>query len=203
MGSTIQAAKDTVISIARDLKDKFEKMNFQFGCVFYRDPIDSKSDKHTRYSLTNDINQLRNDISGESPDGGGDGPEDFVGGYKEMFKMAWRSGTKLVIHIADAPAHCKKYCGRYNHEEESGKLEPLMKRCAEEGIKLICFDINNGCRSCFEQMRKDYLPYGKDGKELLFNIEKFDTSGNSEKIASNFKKLVIASAACAVPKGKK
>ena len=51
-------------------------------------------------------------------------------------------------------------------------------------------------------MRNDYLPYGKDGVELLFNIEKFDTSGNSEKIASNFKKLVIASAACAVPKGK-
>lgn len=202
MGSTIQAAKDTVISIAKDLKDKFSKMNFQFGCVFYRDPIDSRSDKHTKYFLTNDINQLRNDISGESPDGGGDGPEDFVGGYKEMFKMAWRSGTKLVIHIADAPAHCRKYCGYDNHEEESGKLEPLLKKCAEEGIKIICFDINNGCKSCFEKMRNDYLPYGKEGTELLFNIEKFDTSGNSEKIASNFKKLVISSAACAVPKSK-
>ena len=199
MGSTIQAAKDTVISIANDLKSKFSKINFQFGCIFYRDPIDSKSDKHTLYYLTNDISELSNDISGESPDGGGDGPEDFVGAYKNVFKMAWRNGTKLVIHIADAPAHCNKYCGYDNHEEESGKLEPLLRRCAEEGIKIICFDIDDGCRSCFEKMRDDYLPYGKD---LLFNIENFDTSGSSKIIASNFKKLVIASAACAVPKGK-
>ena len=150
-------------------------------------------------SLTNDINKLRNDISGESPSGGGDGPEDFVGAYKEVFKMAWRSGTKVIIHIADAPAHCRKYCGSSNHEEESGKLEPLLKRCATEGIKIICFDIRNGCKRCFETMRADYLPYGKD---LLFNIENFDTSGSSEKIANNFKELVIASAACAVPKKK-
>ena len=59
--------------------------------------------------------------------GGGDGPEDFVGGYNNVFKMAWRNGTKLIIHIADAPAHCKKYCGRTNHEEESGKLEKLFR----------------------------------------------------------------------------
>ena len=199
MGSTIQAAKDTVISIANDLKKQFSKINFQFGCIFYRDPIDSKSDKHDLYYLTNDINKLRNDISSESPSGGGDGPEDFVGAYKEVFKMAWRSGTKLIIHIADAPAHCRKYCGSSNHEEESGKLEPLLKRCATEGIKIICFDIRNGCKRCFETMRADYLPYGKD---LLFNIENFDTSGSSEKIANNFKELVIASAACAVPKKK-
>ena len=80
MGSTIQAAKDTVILIANDLKEKFSSMKFQFGCIFYRDPIDSKSDKHTRYLLTSDINKLKNDISCESPDGGGDGSEDFVGG---------------------------------------------------------------------------------------------------------------------------
>ena len=113
--------------------------------------------------------------------------------------MAWRSGTKLIIHIADAPAHCRKYCGYDNHEEESGKLEPYLQRCAKEKIKIICFDINNGCRKCFETMRGDYLPYGED---LLFNIENFDTSGSSEKIANNFKELVIASAACAVPKNK-
>ena len=48
-------------------------------------------------------------------------------------------------------------------------------------------------------MREDYLPYGKN---LIFNIENLDTSGSSEKIADNFKKLVIESAACAVPKKK-
>ena len=202
MSSTIQAAKDTIVTIAQDLRNQFSKMNFQFGCIFYRDPIDSKSDKHSLYYLTNDIDKLKNDIGGESADGGGDGPEDFVGAYKEVFKMAWRKGTKLIIHIADAPAHCNKYCGSENHEEESGKLEPLLKRCAEEGIKIIGFDINNGCKNCFEIMKGEYLSHAKDGKELLFNIEIFDTNGSSEKIASNFKKLVMASAACAVPKNK-
>lgn len=45
-------------------------------------------------------------------------------------------------------------------------------------------------------MREDYLPYGKG---LIFNIEKFGTSGSSEKIANNFKKLVIASACMCCP----
>lgn len=126
--------------------------------------------KHTIYYLTNDINKLRNDISGEKPYGGNDGPEDFVGAYKNVFKMAWRSGTKLIIYIADAPAHCRKYCGSNNHEEESGKLEHYLQRCAKEKIKIICFDIRNGCRKCFEIMRGDYLPYGKDLITLCFFI---------------------------------
>ena len=111
--------------------------------------------------------------------------------------MPWRNGTKLIIHIADVPAHCNKYCGYSNHEEESGKFEPLLKRCAEEGMKIICFDISNGCRKCFEKMRDDYFPYGKD---LLLNIENFDTSGSSEIIANNFKKLFLESAAYVVHK---
>ena len=51
-------------------------------------------------------------------------------------------------------------------------------------------------------MREDYLPHRKDGKELLFNIEVFDNGGNSEKIAGNFKRLVMSSAVCVVPKRK-
>lgn len=57
------------------------------------------------------------------------------------------NGTILIIHIADAPAQCKKYCDYNNHEEESGKLEPLLKRCAIEGITLIfIMDVKNASK---------------------------------------------------------
>ena len=51
-------------------------------------------------------------------------------------------------------------------------------------------------------MREDYLPHRKDGKKLLFNIEVFDTNGNSEKIVDNFKRLVMSSTTYVVPKSK-
>ena len=36
--------------------------------------------------------------------------------------MAWRNGTRLIIHIADAPAHGNDWCGTDNHNDQNHKL---------------------------------------------------------------------------------
>ena len=85
-------------------------------------------------------------------------PKDFVWAYKEVSKMALRNGIRLIIHIADAPAHYRKYSFDYqdseNYEEEHEKILTFIKKICRRRIKIIGFDINNACRKCFERMKE-------------------------------------------------
>ena len=52
------------------LNQKFPDTNFQYGYVFYRDPIDSKDDIHEIINLTSDVKNLRLSIEKIYPFGG-------------------------------------------------------------------------------------------------------------------------------------
>lgn len=101
---------------------------------------------------------LINYINEISADGGGDGPEDWVGAYQiALDQMNWRDGVRLIIQIADAPAHGHSYCGYDNHEEENSKLAPLLKRCGSNGIKIVGMPIDEYYwRKSYEQTKIDY-----------------------------------------------
>jgi hypothetical protein len=43
--------------------------------------------------------------------------EDIVGGLNKVLELNWTSNTRLVVHIADAPCHGKKY-----HNERKDRL---------------------------------------------------------------------------------
>ncbi|CAB4402147.1 unnamed protein product [Rhizophagus irregularis] len=44
------------------------------------------------------------------PYGGGDTPEDVLGGLNEAItKMNWKNGTRVLLHIGDSPPHGKKF----------------------------------------------------------------------------------------------
>ena len=40
-----------------------------------------------------------------SPDGGGDVPEDCLGGLNAAANLSWQAPTRFLVLIADAPAH--------------------------------------------------------------------------------------------------
>ena len=62
---------------------------------------------------------MKRQISSERARSGG-GPEDWVGAYdKALDNIAWRYGTRLIIHIAAAPAHRSEWCNVDNHNEEN------------------------------------------------------------------------------------
>ena len=63
MEEEINSVKEQDINILKDLKDKFPDINFNFGAIFYRDKIDSPSDKNNFFSLTDNIETLREQIS--------------------------------------------------------------------------------------------------------------------------------------------
>ena len=90
MSSYIRAAKDETENIAKELRNSYPEYNFQYGYIFYRDPIDSPSDIHETINLTDKVNSLPEQIKKIKADGGGDLPEDWVGAFKlANEKMKW------------------------------------------------------------------------------------------------------------------
>ena len=70
----IEAAKMTAEDISKTWRQKFPDTNFQYGYVFYRDPIDSHKDFHEIINLTDNVNSLPEKIGKIKAQGGGDLP---------------------------------------------------------------------------------------------------------------------------------
>ena len=58
MKSSIEKVKTYYMEIANILKNKMMLYDFNFGAVFYRDPIESSNDKHKYYNLISNIFDL-------------------------------------------------------------------------------------------------------------------------------------------------
>ena len=197
MGSYLAAARDQCINISEQLKNELPEFCFQFGAVFYRDKVDCPGETYSHYSLKEDVSELKNEIAKETATGGGDGPEDWVGAYGlACDSMAWRSGTRLIIHIADAPAHGSEWCGYSNHDDENEKLYPMIQKCIDKNIKIIGFQIDDSAGLSFNKFKKEYDSKGG----ILCEIKDFNNRIGSKDISQHFKDLVIESAHAAAPK---
>ncbi len=69
-----------------------------------------------------DVNDLKTRMNSIGAYGGGDTPEDWVGGYNLVLNvnMGWRRHlAKIIIHIADAGAHHQRFSDGdiYNNSE--------------------------------------------------------------------------------------
>jgi hypothetical protein len=200
MSSYIAAAKSECVAISQQLRATLPQFQFQFGAVFYRDPVDSPSDVHQTFLLTNRPENLQSQIGGVSASGGGDGPEDWVGAYdRALNDMSWREGQKLIIHLADAPAHGREFCGTNNHDPEGPKLVPLIQECAKRRIKIVGMPIGGSAdtQMSFNKCQQLYTTGAPKG--ALYKIQPF---GTGKDIPALFKSSVIEAIICAAPKAK-
>jgi hypothetical protein len=78
MSGALKAAHDRAASIASDLRREHPEVDFQFGSVCYRDPIDSRGDIHQVCDFTHNIDDLVKFLATVRASGGGDDPEDWV-----------------------------------------------------------------------------------------------------------------------------
>jgi hypothetical protein len=156
MASSIAGARQKACDLAVDLRNTNPDVDFRFGCICYRDPVDSPSDVHQVHHLNNDVESLMEFLSTIQATGGGDGPEDWVGAYEIALKQIhWEDGAKTIVHIADAPAHGSAFGGP-GHEAEAEKLPPLVRGLAEQGIVMSGLDLNHGATTSFMACKAIY-----------------------------------------------
>ena len=161
MGDYIRAAKEESENISTQLRSSYPEYNFQYGYVFYRDPIDSKSDIHEIIELTDNVNSLPEKIGKINAYGGGDLPEDWVGAFKLANEnINWRKGIKTIMHLADAGAHGKEFTLSDKYPEESEKLKNELMKCAKNNIKIFGYVITEDARHSFNKCQELYKSYG-------------------------------------------
>ena len=167
----IEAAKMTAEDISKTLRQKFPDTNFQYGYVFYRDPIDSHKDFHEIINLTDNINFLPEKIGKIKAQGGEDLPEDWAGAYKKVNEeIKWRNGTKVIFHLADAGAHGQLFTPYDHYSDEEQKLITELIKCSEKKIKIFGFVIEEEARNSFEKCKEIYIKIG--GTYEIYNFDK-------------------------------
>ena len=127
MSNWIEGVKNKCEEISRNLKVNIKNFDMKFGGVFYRDPIDEPSDENEHQPLGS-VENLKAKMVSISAIGGGDTPEDWVGGYRlalDKVLMKWRKNSiKIIIHIADAGAHSLRFSdGDTKHNNPDMKLD--------------------------------------------------------------------------------
>ena len=191
MGPYIEAAKAEAKNISTELSQKFPKMDFQYGYVFYRDPIDSPDDIHEIINLTNEVDSLPEKISKIHPDGGADIPEDWAGAYKIINEQInWRNGNKAIFHLADAGAHGNLFSKYDYHPEEEPKLIKELEILAPKKIKIFGFVIEEEARNSFEQCKKIYQNKGGVFEIYNFNVPKKSIFSDYNYVNSLFGNIV-------------
>ena len=174
MSPYIEAAKLEAKNISNEFKKLYPAVNFQYGYIFYRDPVDSKNDIHEIINLTDNVNSLPEQINKIRAYGGGDTPEDWAGGYRKLNnEIKWRNGKKIIIHITDTGAHGKRFTLNDKYPEEEQKLYDELDRCAANNIKIFGYMIKEECRNSFDECK---IYYQKKGQP--FEVFKFPNNNN-------------------------
>ncbi len=127
MGDELAYVKAEVIDIMEQVEEAFPDTHLELAVMVYRD----RTDKYiTKYSdFTTDFNVQKNFVDKESAAGGGDFEEAVHTALAEAASKQWSENvqTKLLFHIADAPAH----------NEDVSKWVKATNELADKGVHII------------------------------------------------------------------
>ncbi|GBB88788.1 hypothetical protein RclHR1_01540011 [Rhizophagus clarus] len=109
MGSHIEGAKNSIKRVVDYMATMKPAIIVRAGFCGYRDHCDG-SDRLQIFDFTTSCDDFKNNVSNVSPLGGGDPPEDVLGGLNAaVTSMTWRNPTRVLLHIADYPPHGRRF----------------------------------------------------------------------------------------------
>ena len=117
MSTYLNFARDKIMQIIEKIT-KETSASVNLGFIGYRDYNDSKDEYLIYPELTKDSEEVKRFISKTQAEGEKDS-EDMGGGLTAALNYKWRSNTRFVMLIADAPCHGVQY-----HEIENFDLLP-------------------------------------------------------------------------------
>ncbi|KAF0547883.1 kinase-like protein [Gigaspora margarita] len=109
MSRHIAAAKDCILQVIEFFKSVNPCIKFRLGFCGYRDHCDGRS-RLQIFNFTSSCEEFRTNLTTVKATGGGDGPEDVLGGLNAAItNMEWGDGTKVLFHIGDYPPHGRRF----------------------------------------------------------------------------------------------
>ena len=103
MGKLLDAAKQTVWSIATHIQSSDQHVNLRIGLVAFRDMTDVYVTRP--FALTSDLDAVSAELFQYRPEGGGDLPENVAAGMNDALHMHWRADAKKIVFVVgDADA---------------------------------------------------------------------------------------------------
>jgi len=141
MGNNINSAKDQATAILNKFETDGDVSKLEVGVVAYRDYSDASSTYLTSTCPIGTINDAKNFISKLDANGGGDEPEAWDSSASEIERIwpnkASENIGRIVVWVADAPAHGPKYTGSKcpdHYPSKEGNLEPIMNRLVSNDV---------------------------------------------------------------------
>ena len=162
MSAWMTRAKETLRSIIDNVLSSHEGLHVRIAFVGYRDFCDGPR-QYAIQEFTTNVDTIRTFINSQPATGGGDMPEDVVGGYKKMIELDWQAETRVAFHICDAPAH-----GRQYHNDSSTwdtypkgsphgvSLEDIMQQTVDLGVNLTFIKLTKHTDKMFQVMQGVY-----------------------------------------------
>ena len=144
MESYLQMAKDKVIKIIDNIKEKSGSAEINLAFVGYRDYLDSQ-DEYLTVKFNNNSKEVRDYIS-KVEVGGGSDCEDMTGGLNIALNFDWTGITRFAVLIADVPCHGLKYHGLegfdgYPNGDDTKyniTIDKIVEKFARKNISLLC-----------------------------------------------------------------
>ena len=195
MSTYLNFARDKIMQIIEKIT-KETSASVNLGFIGYRDYNDSKDEYLIYPELTKDSEEVKLFIS-KAQAGGGKDCEDMGGGLTAALNYKWRSNTRFVMLIADAPCHGVQYHEIENFDslpkgDPKYKMDEIIKKYAENDINLLCLNIT----AMTVKLYNNFVDYYKKGRKNensasiyigVFNDEKQHTDVLVDLIVSNAK----------------
>ncbi|PKC69631.1 hypothetical protein RhiirA1_415372 [Rhizophagus irregularis] len=109
MGSYIEGVKNSIKKVVDYMANMEPAIRIRIGFCGYRDHCDG-SNRLQIFDFTNSPENFKNSLSGVSASGGGDTPEDVLGGLDAaVSRMTWRNDIRVLLHIGDCPPHGRRF----------------------------------------------------------------------------------------------
>ena len=132
MAAWINEAKEKIVDIGKSITETNPGVLVRIGFVGYRDLMDAK--RFVIHTFTPDFKNIQNLLRTVIADGGEDTPEDIYGALAQVLKLNWTGGTRVFIHVADAPCHGHAYHSVADSHPDEPAPDDLVKTLARNGI---------------------------------------------------------------------
>jgi len=171
MGAYIAEAKEKMATVVEKARAKFD-IELRVAFVGYRDFCDKVRFETKDFVGADSIGEVTQLLRGCQATGGGDAPEDVAGGLQKAVGMSWKSNIKMLVHVADAPAHGSEYhdgLGDNHDGPQTPDPADMMRQLGQMKVAYYFFKINSSTDKMIGKLKEAHKNSRREFKVCDFS----------------------------------